>query len=61
MSTNRAVTATFGVGPLPALTIEDATVVEGDSGTKTITFKVKVPTAGTQPITVDWTTRDPNP
>ena len=60
MNANRAVTATFGVSP-PALRIEDATVVEGDGGTKTIRITVKVPAPSAQPITVDWTTGTPSP
>ena len=43
----------------PSLTIGDASVTEGDSGTSaTLTFTVTLAPAATLPVTVDWRTAD---
>src|SRR6266581_1755378 len=44
--------------PLPALSVDDVTVTEGDSGTVTATFTVSLDAASTLPITVDYATAD---
>ncbi|GAB4443898.1 MAG: hypothetical protein OHK0015_44600 [Chloroflexi bacterium OHK40] len=42
--------------PLPELSIGDASVTEGNSGTRTITFTVSLSFAPTLPVSVDWST-----
>jgi len=42
--------------PVPAITINDVSVVEGNSGTKTVAFTVSLSTTSTQTITVDYST-----
>jgi len=44
--------------PLPALSINDASVVEGDTGTTNATFTVALSVATTQTVTVDYGTAD---
>jgi hypothetical protein len=52
--TNQAVTLT--VAARPTLRIADANVIEGNSGTKPLTFTVKLSKTWPQPVTVHWTT-----
>jgi len=53
LATSALVTVTSG----PALTINDVTVIEGDSGTVSATFTVTLsPTNDTQTVTVDYAT-----
>ncbi|HUQ32902.1 MAG TPA: Calx-beta domain-containing protein [Pyrinomonadaceae bacterium] len=42
--------------PLPAITIDDVTVTEGNSGTKTATFTVSLSISPTSIVTVDYAT-----
>ncbi len=42
---------------LPGLSIDDASVDEGDSGSTTMTFTVTLSHAATETVTVDWTTQ----
>ncbi len=44
--------------PLPALSISDATVTEGDDGDTTLTFTVMLSGASAQTVTVDYSTAD---
>ncbi|MDJ0717271.1 MAG: glycosyl hydrolase family 18 protein [Prochloraceae cyanobacterium] len=44
--------------PLPTLSIDDVTITEGDSGTKTAEFKVTLSAASTEPITVKYATNN---
>ena len=44
--------------PVPAITIDNVSVAEGDSGTKTVDFTVSLSTTSTQTITVDYATAD---
>ena len=44
--------------PAPSLTIADASVPEGNVGTKTITFTVALSAATSRTVTVDWATAD---
>ncbi|MBI5761670.1 MAG: hypothetical protein HZA46_24435, partial [Planctomycetales bacterium] len=43
---------------LPAMTINDISVIEGNSGTTSATFTVTLSAASTQPITVRYSTQD---
>ena len=53
------VTLTITDDDAPALSIADASVTEGDSGTSaTLTFTVTLTPAATLPVTVDWKTAD---
>src|SRR6185436_10248313 len=45
-------------GPPPTLTIQDAAVVEGNSGTATASFAVTLSSNPTEPVTVSYTTAD---
>jgi uncharacterized repeat protein (TIGR01451 family) len=58
---NRGATATSGpvnitVSSLPSLTINDASVLEGNSGTTNTLFTVSLSAPSVQPVTVDYTT-----
>jgi large repetitive protein len=63
---SNAVNATIGDGsgigtitdddPIPLLSVNDASVTEGDAGTKTATFTVTLSAASGQTVTVDWAT-----
>lgn len=44
--------------PIPALSVGDATVAEGDSGTTTLSFPVSLSVAPTQPVSVTYVTAD---
>lgn len=44
--------------PLPAITVDNIEVNEGNSGTVTATFTITLNKAGTESITVDYTTQD---
>ena len=55
----QAVTLTITDDDAPTLSIGDASVNEGDSGTSaTLTFTVTLTPAATLPVTVDWATSD---
>lgn len=47
-----------GEAPLPALSVGDASIVEGNSGTKQIVFTVSLSQAATGPVTVNYATAD---
>jgi hypothetical protein len=47
--------------PIPAITIDDVSVAEGDSGTKTVDFTVSLSINPTQPVTVDYATASAAP
>lgn len=47
--------------PIPAITINDVSVTEGDSGTKTVNFTVSLSMNPTQPVTVDYATASAAP
>ena len=49
---------TSAVAALPALSIGDASVDEGDSGSATLDFTVTLDSAATETVTVDWATSD---
>jgi Calx-beta domain len=53
-------TFTFAVrpAPKPALSIGDVTVSEGNAGTTTMSFPVTLSKAGTQTVSVSWSTAD---
>jgi hypothetical protein len=42
----------------PRMSINDATVIEGDTGTVTAAFTVTLSSASAQPVLVDWTTQN---
>jgi large repetitive protein len=44
------------VAPLPTITINDATITEGDSGTNNITFTLTLSQASTQSVSVNYNT-----
>ncbi len=44
--------------PLPALRINDVTVIEGDSGTTAAVFTISLSEPSGSPVTVDWATAD---
>lgn len=44
--------------PVPAVSIDDPSVTEGNAGTSTLTFTVSLSTSTTQPVTVDFSTND---
>jgi len=46
------------VAPLPTLSISDASVTEGNTGTTTATFTVSLSTAVSGAVTVNWATAD---
>ena len=46
----------FGRPPEPRIIVSDASVVEGDNGTKTVTLVISLTTASRDPITVNWAT-----
>jgi uncharacterized repeat protein (TIGR01451 family) len=59
---NNSATATTNVqAPLPFLSINDVTVTEGDSGTKTVDFTVTLSAASTQTVTVGYATSSASP
>lgn len=45
-------------GNLPLVNIDDQSVAEGDSGTKTMTFTVTLSATSAQPVTVDYATQN---
>jgi uncharacterized protein (TIGR03437 family) len=54
--------ATINVqAPLPTVSINDATVTEGDSGTKTATFTVALSASSMQTVTVNYATSSASP
>ena len=53
-----AETDTVGGAPLPVLSIGDASVAEGDTGSTTLDFTVTLDSAATEAVTVDWATSD---
>jgi len=60
-ATNATIADSQGVGTIvdddpPALSINDVTVTEGNTGTVNAVFTVALSSAGTQPITVNYTT-----
>jgi hypothetical protein len=48
----------FNDDPIPSLTIDDVSLLEGDSGTTIATFTVSLSNPSYQPITVDFATQD---
>jgi hypothetical protein len=46
----------FGLTDPPTLSVDDVTVVEGNTGTKTVTFTVTLSAAATDVVTVDYAT-----
>ncbi len=44
--------------PVPSLSIADASLTEGDAGTKTLSFVVSLSTASGRTVTVQWATAD---
>lgn len=59
VAAGQAVTGlTFGNQPTPAFSVSDVSVVEGDSGTRSMVFTVQLSVARTQTTTVDYTTAD---
>src|SRR5262249_48939403 len=56
---NPAITGSqTGLRVVPVLTIGDATVTEGNTGTRTASFVVTLPAASSQAVTVDFATYD---
>ncbi len=53
-----AATDPVGGAPLPVLSIGDASVAEGDSGSATLEFTVTLDSAATATVTVEWATSD---
>ena len=53
-----ASTGAVGEDPLPELSIDDVTMVEGDSGGITATFTVTLSPASDQTVTVDFASAD---
>ena len=49
---------TSAVAALPALSIGDASVDEGDTGSATLDFTVTLDSAATETVTVEWATSD---
>ena len=57
--TASSATGTITDDDMPALSIADATVTEGDAGeSATLTFRVTLTPPATLPVTVDWETSD---
>ncbi len=52
------VTLTIRDDDVPGLSIADASVAEGDSGSTTMTFTVTLNPVAVSPVTVDWATAD---
>ena len=52
------VTLTIREDDVPGLSVADASVAEGDSGSTTMTFTVMLNPAAVSPVTVDWATAD---
>jgi hypothetical protein len=52
--------AGWNPGGTPAITIDDASTTEGHTGTKTLTFRVRLSSASTSPVTVAWGTSNGN-
>ena len=52
------VTLTIREDDVPGLSIADASVAEGDSGSTTLTFTVMLNPVAVSPVTVDWATAD---
>jgi hypothetical protein len=52
----------FAVGDasaaLPRLAVGDASAVEGDTGTRSLTFTITLDRPATEPVSVDWSTAD---
>jgi hypothetical protein len=44
--------------PMPTLSVADASVTEGNSGTKTMTFTVTLSAASSRTVTIQWATAD---
>src|SRR4029077_6668463 len=55
---NTAVLTIVDNDPPPALSINDVSVVESDSGTVTAVFNLTLSTASGKPISIDYTTAD---
>ncbi len=59
---NNSATATTNVqAPLPTVSINDVTVTEGNSGTKTVDFTVTLSASSTQTVTVGYATSSASP
>jgi hypothetical protein len=50
--------ATFPIAQLPKLSINDSSAAEGNSGTTTMAFTVRLSTASAQPVSVRYATAD---
>src|SRR5580765_6128177 len=57
-STSKTFTFAVRPAPKPALSIGDVTVTEGNAGTTTMSFPVTLSKAGTQTVSVSWSTAD---
>jgi len=57
-ATSTAVLTISDDEPLPQLTIDDVSLVEGDAGTASAVFTVSVSAASTLPVTIDFATAD---
>ena len=59
---HRSSLTAFAIGnessALPRLAVGDASIVEGDAGTTSLTFTIRLDQPATEPVTVDWTTAD---
>ncbi len=58
---NSATASTTVQAPLPTVSINDVTVTEGDSGTKTVDFTVTLSTSSTQTVMVGYATSSASP
>jgi hypothetical protein len=58
LSDSQAVTTISNDDPLPTLSISDATVIEGNAGTKTLSFTVNLSAASGRSVTVQYATAD---
>jgi uncharacterized repeat protein (TIGR01451 family) len=58
---NSATETTTVQGPLPTLSINDVSITEGDSGTKTVDFTVTLSASSTQTVTVGYATSSASP
>ena len=58
ISRSRGIATIVNDDPVPGLSIADVTSVEGDSGTKTFSFSVKLTAASGRTVTVAYTTAD---
>src|SRR4029078_9669146 len=57
-TTAAAVAAPAPTPPKPALSVEGATIAEGNTGTTPVTFTITLTPRSRQPVTVEYTTRD---